>query len=93
MPTYKVGFPYIVVEAPNEKAARSFYHVAAGDWGAYGLRATATEVDEVAQYIVGAEGYEIETAPASPLHGCTPSEKHPGLCAECGEPLEYPVEE
>ena len=28
-----------------------------------------------------------------PLHGCTPSEKHPGLCAECGEPLVYPVEE
>jgi hypothetical protein len=27
-----------------------------------------------------------------PLHGCTPSEKHPGRCAECGEPLEYPGE-
>ena len=25
------------------------------------------------------------------LHGCTPSEKHPGRCAECGEPLVYPV--
>mgnify|MGYP001574588179 CR=1 FL=1 len=21
-------------------------------------------------------------------HGCTPSSKHPGQCAECGEPLE-----
>jgi hypothetical protein len=93
MPTYKVGFPYIVVEAPDERAARSFYHVAAGDWVAYGLRATATEVGEVAQYIVDAEGYEIEEAQASPppLHECTPSEKHSGLCAECGEPLEYPV--
>jgi hypothetical protein len=26
----------------------------------------------------------------APLHGCTPSEKHPGRCAECGEPLVYP---
>jgi hypothetical protein len=23
------------------------------------------------------------------MHGCTPSVQHPGLCAECGEPLEY----
>jgi hypothetical protein len=32
---------------------------------------------------------EAESPP--PLHGCTPSERHPGLCAECGEPLVYPI--
>jgi hypothetical protein len=25
-------------------------------------------------------------------HGCTPSERHPGFCAECGEPL-IPIDE
>ena len=27
--------------------------------------------------------------PPTPLYGCTPSEKHPGHCSECGEPLVF----
>ena len=27
--------------------------------------------------------------PPLPLYGCVPSEKYPGRCAECGEPLEF----
>ena len=60
MPTYRVGFPYIVIEAPHERAARSYYHHIAGDWQAYGLSAEATLVEEVASIAVDADGYEIE---------------------------------
>jgi hypothetical protein len=93
MPTYKVGFPYICVEAPDEKAALAAYDQFMEGWGAHdGFGPTATVVEDVPDYAVDAEGYEIEEDGGSPpLHGCTPSEKHPGLCAECGEPMEYPV--
>ena len=32
--------------------------------------------------------YEVDTPTASSEYGCTPSTKHPGLCAECGETME-----
>jgi hypothetical protein len=91
MPTYKVGYPYICVEAPDEKAALAAYDQFMESWGNVdGFAPEATEVGDVPDYAVDAEGYQIEEDQASPpLHGCTPSEKHPGLCAECGEPLEY----
>ena len=60
MPTYKVGFPLIVVEAPDEKAARRYYHwQVTGCWGF--SEVSAEEVtDEIADFTVAAEGDEIE---------------------------------
>ena len=59
MPKFKVGFPYIVVEAPDELAARWYYHGRAmGSWGFSDI--SAEVVDEDSDYAVDAEGYEIE---------------------------------
>ena len=93
MPTYKVGYPIICVEAPDEKAALAAYNQFLEGWGAVdGFGPEANIVEETADYAVDAEGYQIEEDQAAPvLHGCTPSEKHPGRCAECGEPLEFPI--
>ena len=59
MPTYKVGFPYIVVEAPDERAARRYYHRHVTEsWGFSDI--SAEVVDEDSDYAVDAEGEEIE---------------------------------
>ena len=61
MPTFKVGFPYIVVEAPDEKAALLAYdHFLEGRGPVDGFGLEAKIVEEVADYTVDAEGYEIE---------------------------------
>ena len=61
MPKFKVGFPLIVVEAPDEKAALLAYGHFLADWGAIdGFSAEANIVEEVADYAVDAGGYEIE---------------------------------
>jgi len=47
--------------------------------------------------VVSSEGIQVQprfvVGEQKPLHGCTPSEKHPGRCAECGEPLEFSLNE
>ena len=58
--TYKVGFPHIVVEAPDEKAALLAYGKFLEGWGVVdGFGPEANIVEEVADYAVDAEGYEI----------------------------------
>ena len=89
MPTYKVGYPYICVEAPDEKAALAAYGQFLEGWGAHdGFGPVAEVVGDVADYAENADGYEIEEEPAVGDYGCTPSVKHPGRCAECGEPMD-----
>lgn len=81
MPTYKVSYPYLVVEAPTEAAAVEAYNRTYGD-----SIKDLPMVDlcgDVPDVVVDADGHEIEEW----AHGCTPSTKHPGRCAECGEPL------
>lgn len=57
MPTYKVGFPYIVVKAPNEKAALAAFEMFAED--ARPPEPEATVVGDVPDFTVDAEGYQI----------------------------------
>ena len=93
MPTYKVGFPFTLVDAPDERAARIHYFNNNRSWCGVSDVTSEEVTGAVAEYVVDAEGEEIEedqTPP--PLHGCTPSEKHPGLCAECGEPLVFGID-
>lgn len=60
MPTYKVGFPIIVVDAPDEKAALAAYDQFIEGWGAHdGFGPTAEVVGDVVDYAVNSEGYEI----------------------------------
>ena len=83
MPKFKVGFPYIVVEAPDERAALAAYDQFMEGWGSHdGFGPEATVVGDTPDYAVDAEGYEIVDGE------CTPSTKHPGRCAECGEPMD-----
>ena len=61
MPTFKVGLPLIVVEAPDERAALLAYDQFLEGWGAVdGFGPEANIVEEVADYAVDAEGYKIE---------------------------------
>ena len=58
MPTYKVGFPYIVVEAPDEKAALAAYERFCEGWGSE-WAPEANVCQEIPDYTVDADGNEI----------------------------------
>jgi hypothetical protein len=59
MPVYKVGFPYIVVEAPHEKAALAAYERFCEGWESE-WTPEANVCQEIPDYVVDAEGHEIE---------------------------------
>jgi hypothetical protein len=73
MPTYKVGFPYICVEAPNEKAALAAYDRflwnGGQPWGP-----EADVVGDIPDYAVDAEGNQVEELEPAVDQGCTPEE-------------------
>jgi hypothetical protein len=60
MPTYKVGLPFRLVDAPDERAARIHYFNWVMEW--CGLSDVTSEevTGAVPEYVVDAEGDEID---------------------------------
>jgi hypothetical protein len=60
VPTYKVGYPHICVEAPDEAAALAAYDRFLEGWSGEGLEPEANVVGDVPDYAVDAEGNQID---------------------------------
>ena len=60
MPTYKVGYPFLFIDAPSKEAARQAYRqFLKAWWNVNDCGIKATEVDDAPSYVVDAVGYEI----------------------------------
>lgn len=80
----------MMLEAPDERAAAEGYEFELERRGNRGLVVVLVELsDDPVELTVDADGIPIEEE----AYGCTPSTKHPGRCAECGEPLVTKEEE